>query len=104
MQAFLWCRRFTITGCYALAGRFRGTAAFVKNASIDGLWRSVLATAVIGIQGLIERPQSALMLGQVHRYRGTWKHAVNGYVALTNFAREKIHSGWIAGLDNPRKA
>ena len=34
----------------------------------------------------------ALML-QVHRMRGTWSHDVGGYVALTNFARDKFIEG-----------
>jgi glycosyltransferase involved in cell wall biosynthesis len=56
----------------------------------SGLWRSVwhgcyrdsrLMTAAV-----------ALML-QVHRMRGTWNHDVGGYVALTNFARDKFIEG-----------
>lgn len=39
----------------------------------------------------------ALML-QVHRSKGTWNDSVNGYVALTNFAREKFIQG---GLPAP---
>jgi glycosyltransferase involved in cell wall biosynthesis len=34
----------------------------------------------------------AVML-QVHRVRGTWNHDVGGYVALTNFARNKFIEG-----------
>lgn len=56
----------------------------------SGLWRGVwhgcyrdsrLMTAAV-----------ALML-QVHRMRGTWSHDVGGYVALTNFARDKFIEG-----------
>jgi glycosyltransferase involved in cell wall biosynthesis len=56
----------------------------------SGLWRGVwhgcyrdsrLMTAAV-----------ALML-QVHRVRGTWSHDVGGYVALTNFARDKFIEG-----------
>ena len=56
----------------------------------SGLWRGVwhgcyrdsrLMTAAV-----------ALML-QVHRMRGTWNHDVDGYVALTNFARDKFIEG-----------
>jgi glycosyltransferase involved in cell wall biosynthesis len=56
----------------------------------SGLWRGVwhgcyrdsrLMTAAV-----------TLML-QVHRMRGTWSHDVGGYVALTNFARDKFIEG-----------
>jgi glycosyltransferase involved in cell wall biosynthesis len=38
----------------------------------------------------------ALML-QVHRTRGTWRESVDGYVALTNFARAKFIQGGLPG-------
>jgi glycosyltransferase involved in cell wall biosynthesis len=56
----------------------------------SGLWRGVwhgcyrdsrLMTAAV-----------TLML-KVHRMRGTWSHDVGGYVALTNFARDKFIEG-----------
>src|SRR5258706_326311 len=59
-----------------------------------GLWRGVwhgcyrdskLMTAAV-----------ALML-QVHRAKGTWNKSIDGYVALTNFARKKFIQGGLPG-------
>jgi glycosyltransferase involved in cell wall biosynthesis len=59
-----------------------------------GLWRGVwhgcyrdskLMTAAV-----------ALML-QVHRAKGTWNESIDGYVALTNFARKKFIQGGLPG-------
>lgn len=59
-----------------------------------GLWRGVwhgcyrdskLMTAAV-----------ALML-QVHRTKGTWNKSIDGYVALTNFARKKFIQGGLPG-------
>src|SRR5260370_17084811 len=38
----------------------------------------------------------ALML-QVHRAKGTWNKSIDGYVALTNFARNKFIQGGLPG-------
>src|SRR5258705_4289801 len=56
----------------------------------DGLWRSVWHGCYRDSR--LMSAAVALML-QVHRSKGTWEHAVNGYVALTNFAREKFIQG-----------
>jgi glycosyltransferase involved in cell wall biosynthesis len=56
----------------------------------DGLWRSVWHGCYRDSR--LMSAAVALML-QVHRTKGTWEHAVNGYVALTNFAREKFIQG-----------
>lgn len=55
-----------------------------------GLWRSVLHGCYR--DSSLMTGAVALML-QVHRNRGTWKDQVDGYVALSHFARHKFIDG-----------
>jgi glycosyltransferase involved in cell wall biosynthesis len=55
-----------------------------------GLWRGVLHGCYRDSR--LMTAAVALML-QVHRTRGTWRESVDGYVALTNFARAKFIQG-----------
>jgi glycosyltransferase involved in cell wall biosynthesis len=56
----------------------------------DGLWRSVWHGCYRGSMAM--SAAVALML-QVHRAKGTWQRSVDGYVALTNFAKDKFIQG-----------
>jgi glycosyltransferase involved in cell wall biosynthesis len=61
----------------------------------SGLWRSVLHGCYRDSH--LMSAAVALML-QVHRSRGTWNDQVDGYVALSDFARRKfIDGGLLAG-------
>lgn len=55
-----------------------------------GLWRGVLHGCYRDSH--LMTAAVALML-QVHRYRGTWNEQVDGYVALSDFARRKFIEG-----------
>jgi glycosyltransferase involved in cell wall biosynthesis len=60
----------------------------------DGLWRGVLHGCYRD-----SRPMTAavaLML-KAHRTLGTWTHSVDGYVALSDFARSKFIDGGLPG-------
>jgi glycosyltransferase involved in cell wall biosynthesis len=56
----------------------------------SGLWRGIWHACYRDSH--LMSAAVALML-QVHRTRGTWNRDVDGYVALTNFAREKFIEG-----------
>ena len=56
----------------------------------DGLWRSVWHGCYRG--SMVMTAAVAMML-QVHRAKGTWQRSVDGYVALTNFAKDKFIQG-----------
>lgn len=56
----------------------------------DGLWRGVLHGCYRGSRAMTAAV--ALML-KVHRMRGTWNESVDGYVALSAFARGKFIDG-----------
>ena len=55
-----------------------------------GLWRSVLHGCYRDSR--LMSAAVALML-QVHRYRGTWDDHIDGYIALSDFARRKFIEG-----------
>ena len=59
-----------------------------------GLWRGVMHGCYRDSK--LMTAAVALML-QVHRSRGTWRESVDGYVALTNFARTKFIQGGLPG-------
>jgi glycosyltransferase involved in cell wall biosynthesis len=70
--------------------------ALVRNGEVceecvdRGLWRGVLHGCYRDSH--LMTAAVALML-QVHRYRGTWNEQVDGYVALSDFARSKFIEG-----------
>jgi glycosyltransferase involved in cell wall biosynthesis len=57
------------------------------------LWRGVWHGCYR--QSMLMTAAVALML-KTHRARGTWNDAVNGYIALTNFARKKFVQGGLS--------
>ena len=59
-----------------------------------GLWRGVMHGCYRDSK--LMTAAVALML-QVHRSKGTWRESVDGYVALTNFARSKFIQGGLPG-------
>lgn len=60
----------------------------------DGLWRGVWHGCYRNSRAMTAAV--ALML-EAHRMRGTWTHSVDGYVALSEFARNKFIDGGLPG-------